>query len=57
MIVKTYSVFCDGDSPQCRGWIVQTTEGIGAARREAREAGWAFMGHGKDLCPICRVQK
>lgn len=57
MIVKTYSVFCNGDARTCHGWIAQTTEGLAAARKEARQHGWAYMGRGVDLCPVCKEAK
>lgn len=60
-IVRTYSVFCDGldgrgyeHADGCARWVVETTTGAPAARREAREVyRWIRkVGHG-DLSPQC----
>jgi hypothetical protein len=48
-----YSVFCDGDTLGCHGWIAETNDGAAAARRQAREAGWVRR-EGRDLCPSCK---
>lgn len=51
-ITRSYSVFCDGDSRFCHGWIAETTNGAAAARREAKAAGWKKTREG-DFCPGC----
>jgi hypothetical protein len=53
MIVKTYSVFCDGRGPTCHTWIAQNTDNSEGARRDAKKAGWVRKG-GKDYCPECK---
>lgn len=58
-IIRSYSVFCDVQGPDCIGWVVQTVEGAKAARQEARGNGWVrkrqeWEHHMVDVCPPCQ---